>query len=111
MTIANQTAARSNHWTDQETALLVEWTNAGRTALAIAQELGRSHEAVKTKRRWIVRSYKAAPKPTTPPPPVNTRIQQLVATIEREAAAAKPRQAYLYQLRTGLLRLVRDARQ
>lgn len=110
MTIGNQTAGRTTHWTEAETTLLVEWTQAGKTALAIAERLGRSHEAVKTKRRWVVRNYTATPKPTTPPPPLSIRILQLVATIEREATAAKPRQTYLKALRKGLVVMIWKAR-
>jgi IS30 family transposase len=94
-------------WTNEEHARLDALLAAGWTTDQIAADLGRTHEAIKTRRRKRemypqVRQRQAVVKPMAAPA---VRVQALARTIAAAASERQPDEAYLRELRKGLVML------
>jgi hypothetical protein len=100
----------SHFWQPHEDELLRQMTAAGRTSAQIGDALGRTKDAVDTRKRILcgTRKRRGQPKPALPQ---SHRVAALVATIERVKQERRVDGALLYQYRMGLLQLVRQGRQ
>jgi predicted transcriptional regulator len=97
-------------WSEADDATLLQMSAAGRTSAQIADALGRTKDAVDTRKRILrgTRKRRGQPKPAVPQ---SHRVAALVATIERVKQERRVDGALLYQYRMGLLQLVRQGRQ
>jgi hypothetical protein len=95
----------SHFWQAHEDELLRSMVAAGRTSAQIGDVLGRTKDAVDTRRRILrgTRKRRGQPKPALPQ---SHRIAALVATIERVKAERRVDQRLLREYRKGLIVLL-----
>lgn len=94
-------------WTAHEDEALRQMAACGRTSAQIADAIGRTKDAVDTRKRIL--NGTRGPRKGRPRPAVraDARIRQLQATIEKVKAERHVDQELLREYRTGLLALVR----